>query len=127
MTRPAAAAPFPPPTSLIYHPPSAGRPPLASEVVPGCALHLRRAARAREAAEEERRRAEAVFCERPRARYVCTKPEPFSLSFSSQPSSRDVEGGRHARAVEAEEAKCPFRPETRAAEDARLVRELLAG
>lgn len=111
-------------TSSFYHPPCAGRPLLASEVVPGCALHLERAARAREAAEEERKRAEVVFYERPRARYVCTKPELFR--FSSRARGDIGEGGRHAKAVEEEEAKCPFRPETRAAEDARLVRELLA-
>jgi hypothetical protein len=114
--------PVPPPTSLVFHPPSAGKPLLASEVVPGCALHLRRTAAAREAAEQDRKRAEAVFCERPRARYVCTRTEPFS--FSCEPRG-DVEG-RHAKAFEAEEAKCPFRPETRAAEDAMLLRELLA-
>lgn len=107
-------------TSSIFHPPSAGCPLLASEVVPGCALHLQRAAKARETAEEERRRAEVVFVEKPRARYVATKPEPFSFS-----ECRDFEG-RHARAFAEEEAKCPFRPETRAAEDARLLRELLA-
>ena len=81
------------------HPPCAGPPVLASEVVPGCALHLRRAA-GRGRTRRRSARGPKPSLSRSRGRGTSARSgDPF-------PSLRNLEGtlknGRHARALEEE-------------------------